>query len=67
MDWTQDLSVIDSTLYADDRWLGDFSSHRAAKTAIWMMRHPGNQVDECLDLLTDGDLDLVEAIDADER
>lgn len=75
MDWTQELSVIDSTLYAGDRWLGEFSSHAAAMGAIRVMRKRNGMrllsdighEDLCdLVVMTDEDADLIEAIDADE-
>lgn len=71
MDWTQPLVVNGGTLYAGangDRWLGEFSSYEAALEALSIKREQRVVLTErdtyCM---TDSDLDLLEAIDADER
>jgi hypothetical protein len=61
MDWHQDFTIIDSTLYARDRWLGSLSSHSAAMAGLRLMR-----TGERGAALTDSDVEILEAIDMDE-
>jgi hypothetical protein len=64
MDWNRDMTVIDGRLYADDRWLGTFSTHAAALDGLSAMR---GQIDAAKSLhITADDVDLLLAIDADE-
>jgi hypothetical protein len=66
MDWSQPMTIVSGTLYAGDRWVGTLSSHAAALAGLRMMRgDPDLVCAECSPLTTD-DLDLLEAIDADE-
>lgn len=61
MNWDQDFTIIDSTLYtAAGRWLGTFSSYAAAQCAIAAGR--GATV-----LMREDDEELLLAIDADEE
>lgn len=71
MDWTYSLVVNGGTLYAGvngDRWLGEFSSYEAAPEAMTIKREQRVVYSErdtyCM---TASDLDLLEAIDFDER
>lgn len=71
MDWTQPLVVNGGTLYAGvngDRWLGEFSSYEATREAMSIKREQRVVYSErdtyCM---TASDLDLLEAIDYDER
>lgn len=61
MNWDQDFTIVDGTLYtAGGRWLGTFSSTTAAKCAIAAGR--GASV-----LMAQEDYELYLAIDADEE
>jgi hypothetical protein len=71
MDWMQPLVVNGGTLYAGvngERWLGEFSSYEAAREAMSIKREQRVVYSErdtyCM---TASDLDLLEAIAADER
>lgn len=71
MNWNQPLVVNGGTLYAGvngDRWLGEFSSYEAAREAMMIKREQRVVYSErdtyCM---TASDLDLLEAIDYDER
>lgn len=67
MDWTRELDITDGVMYAGPRWLGSFSSHAAALAGLRLMRgDDGLVVGDCTALTAD-DLDLLEAIDADEE
>lgn len=68
MDWYQEISVTNGVMYAGSRWIGSFSSHEAAIEALMMKRH------QCTALcaadthcMTEEDIDLLEAINFDER
>ncbi|KVO11749.1 hypothetical protein [Burkholderia ubonensis] len=68
MDWDQDFTIIGAELYAGDRLIGTFSSHKAAYLAIHVMRAGGNVfLSDEVGILTDADLALLEAINADEK
>ena len=62
MDWNKDFTIVDSTLYAGDKWMGSLSSHSAAMAGLRLMR-----TGERGAALTDGDVEILEAIDFDER
>lgn len=68
MDWYQNLSIVNGTMYAGSRWLGEFSSHEAALEALSIKREQRVVLTErdtyCM---TESDLDMLEAIDYDER
>lgn len=68
MNWYQELTITNGTMYAGSRWLGSFSSHEAALEALSIKRHQASVIsaDET-HCMTDEDIDLLEAIDADER
>ena len=61
MDWNQCFTIIGPTLHAGDRWLGSLSSHSAAMAGLRLMR-----TGERGAALTDGDVEILEAINADE-
>lgn len=67
MDWYQNLSIVNGTMYAGSRWLGEFSSHEAALEALSIKREQRVVLTErdtyCM---TESDLDMLEAIDYDE-
>ena len=66
MNWNLgNLSLVDGMLYADERYLGTFSSHEAGLAAIEYKRYEAYNLlpAECL---TESDFDLLEEIDADE-
>lgn len=65
MDWQNtDFSIIGAVMYANDRWMGEFSSHEAAKAALTVMRNPAQTY--LGHALAESDLDLLAAIVADE-
>lgn len=66
MNWDQDMTIVDGRMYAGDKWLGEFSSHQAALTALKIMRDsgPSPSADDGK-ILTRLDLDLMAVIDAD--
>ncbi|KWA35768.1 hypothetical protein WT41_01585 [Burkholderia territorii] len=68
MNWYQELTITNGTMYAGSRWLGSFSSHEAALEAMSIKREQRTVYSErdtyCM---TASDLDLLEAIDADEK
>lgn len=71
MDWTQPLVINGGMLYSGhmgDRWLGEFSSYEAAREAMSIKREQLVVYSErdtyCM---TASDIDLLEAIDYDER
>lgn len=68
MDWYQEISVNNGVMYAGSRWLGEFSSHEAALEAMSIKREQRVVLTErdtyCM---TESDLDLLAAIDFDER
>ncbi|WP_175837068.1 hypothetical protein [Burkholderia anthina] len=68
MNWDQDFTIVGAELLVGERSLGTFSSHTAAYVGLHVMR-AGNNVhlsDEAR-VLTDDDLALLAAIDADEK
>lgn len=70
MDWTQPLVINGGMLYSGhmgDRYLGEFSSYEAAREAMSIKREQRTVCSECdTYYMTASDLDLLEAIDADE-
>ncbi|MDN7988962.1 hypothetical protein QZM97_02615 [Burkholderia orbicola] len=68
MDWYQNLSIVDGTMYAGSRWLGEFSSHEAAIEIMGIQREQrvvfSARETACC---TETDLELAAAIDYDER
>ena len=63
MNWNLgNLSLVDDMLYADERFLGNFSCHQAGLEAIAWKRG----VIDVTHHMTSDDIDLMEAIDADE-
>lgn len=68
MNWDQEFTVVDGTLEADGRFIGTFSSHKAALLALSSMRAGGNvMLSDEVAVLTDADLALLAAINADEK
>ena len=68
MNWDQDFTVVGAELWLEDRLLGEFSSHKAALLALSQMRAGGNvMLSDEVRVLTDADLALLAAIDADEK
>ncbi|MBB3004414.1 hypothetical protein FHX57_006796 [Paraburkholderia tropica] len=68
MDWNRgDLSLNDGMLYSNDRYLGTFSCWAAGREAIGIMQE-GRKVLTAGDTycMTEDDVDLMAAIDADE-
>lgn len=69
MNWNRgDLELNDGMLYTSGRYLGTFSCWAAGKEAISIMKE-GRQVCNARETftMTEDDLDLLAAIDADER
>ncbi|WP_321913533.1 hypothetical protein [Paraburkholderia sp. J11-2] len=66
MDWNQNMTIVSGTIYCGDRWLGTLSSHSAAMAGLRLMRGDRDLVCSDCSPLTETDLDLLEAIDADE-
>lgn len=64
MNWDQPMTVVDGTLYVNDKWTGRFSSHAAALEGLQLMRS-GLRLTKCR-ALTEPDLDLLDVIDQDE-
>lgn len=68
MDWYQELTITDGTMYAGSRWLGDFSSHEAAIEIMGIQREQRTvfsaRETACC---TEDNLELAAAIDFDER
>ena len=68
MNWDQEFTVDDGELWINDRLLGEFSSHKAALLALNTMRAGGNvMLSDEVGALTDADLALLAAINADEK
>ena len=63
MNWNLgNLSLVDGMLYADERFLGNFSCHQAGLEALALKRG----VIDTTWYMSPSDHDLMEAIDADE-
>ena len=68
MDWYQELTINNGTMYAGSRWIGSFSSHEAALEIMSIRReqrtvYSARETERC----TESDLELAEAINFDER
>ena len=69
MDWHQPLVINGGMLYSGlmgDRYLGEFSSHEAALAVLAAQRENLCFCQDCSPVLTESDIDLMLAIDADE-
>ncbi|KWN80830.1 hypothetical protein WM24_23630 [Burkholderia ubonensis] len=67
MNWNQDFTYIGGTLYAGERWLGEFSSLEAAREGVSLKRDGVELIDaDDTHCMTESDVDMLEAIDADE-
>lgn len=63
MNWNLgNLSLVDDMMYVDERYLGTFSSYEAGMEAIRWQRG----IIDVTHHMTSDDIDLMEAIDADE-
>ncbi|MBR8344688.1 hypothetical protein [Burkholderia ambifaria] len=68
MNWDQEFTVAGGELWLGDRLLGEFGSHKAALFALNAMRAGGNvMLSDEVGVLTDADLALLAAINADEK
>ncbi|KVC83985.1 hypothetical protein [Burkholderia ubonensis] len=70
MDWHQPLVINGGMLYSGqmgERWLGEFSSLEAAREGVSLKRDGVELIDaDDTHCMTESDVDMLEAIDADE-